>query len=415
MKRTIENLTHQRKKKEEEFTKKLKALKKKSEDLKKLQDSFDSLNISIKIEELSAQQGKNHPLFFLSKSSKGEKPKKNQEESLTTLLSVFHQTLEQNMILTSDLVSTLTDLMETHTSLMDAKDKEWDALGSNHVGQIFKSMEWRVNDLAAAYKDVNLLMKKFLLLKEKLNELLATLTDNKMPSPRLIEDVLLPLEDWQYASFENRYRGSEDEVKKQLENYLDYFRQEKKVLDLGCGRGEFLTLLSDNGITAEGIDINEQMIDICRERDLNCSKVDILDKLTEFEAGSLGGVFSSQVIEHMPPNYLKRVIDLAFHKLAPSSYIVLETVNPTSVFALVQIYYLDLSHQKPIHPQALKFLLENAGFEDVEIQLSSELQQEKLQELPSADEGSTILNRNVDKLNKLLYSAPNYAAIGQKK
>ncbi len=415
MKRTIENLTHQRKKKEEEFTKKLKVLKKKSEDLKKLQDSFDSLNISSQIEELSVQQGKNRPLFFLSKSSKGEKPNKFQGESITTLLSGFHQTLEQNMILTSELVSTLTDLMETHTSLMDAKDKEWDALGSNHVGQIFKSMEWRVNDLAAAYKDVNLLMKKFLLLKEKLNELLATLTDNKMPSPRLIEDVLLPLEDWQYASFENRYRGSEDEVKKQLENYLDYFRQEKKVLDLGCGRGEFLTLLSDKGITAEGIDINEQMIDICREKDLNCSKADILDKLTEFEAGSLGGVFSSQVIEHMPPNYLKRVIDLAFHKLAPSSYIVLETVNPTSVFALVQIYYLDLSHQKPIHPQALRFLLENAGFEDVEIKLSSELQQEKLQELPSADEGSTILNRNVDKLNKLLYSAPNYAAIGQKK
>jgi O-antigen chain-terminating methyltransferase len=276
-------------------------------------------------------------------------------------------------------------------------------------------MEWRVNDLAAAYKDVNLLMKKFLPLKEKLNELLSILTDNKMPSPRLVEDVLLPLEDWQYAGFENRYRGSEDEVKKQLENYIDFFRQEKKVLDLGCGRGEFLTLLAENGIAAEGIDINEQMIDICRERDLNCSKADILDKLAESEEESLGGIFSSQVIEHMSPNYLKRVIELAFHKLAPSSYIVLETINPTSVFALVQIYYLDLSHQKPIHPQALKFLLESAGFEDVEIKLSSELQQEKLQELPSADEGSTILNRNVDKLNKLLYSAPNYAAIGQKK
>ncbi|MCJ7579415.1 MAG: class I SAM-dependent methyltransferase, partial [Candidatus Aminicenantes bacterium] len=315
----------------------------------------------------------------------------------------------------SELVSTLSDLMETNTALMDAKDKEWDALGSNHVGQIFKSMEWRVDDLAAAYKDVNLLMKKFLLLKEKLNELLSTLKENKLPSPRLVEEVLLPLEDWRYAGFENRYRGSEDEVKKQQENYLDFFRQEKKVLDLGCGRGEFLSLLSEKGITAEGIDINEQMIDICRERGLNCSKADILDKLAESEEESLGGIFSSQVIEHMPPNYLKRVIELAFFKLAPSSYIVLETVNPTSVFALVQIFFLDLSHQKPIHPQALKFLLENAGFKDVEIKFSSELQQEKLQEMPTADEGSTILNRNVDKLNKLLYSAPNYAAIGQKK
>ena len=415
MKRTIENLTQQRRKKEEEFTKKLKTLKTKSEDLKNIQDSFDSINISAQIAELSAQLEKNRPLSFLSKSSKGGKSQISQGETITNLFSEFHQTLKQNMILTSELVSTLTDLMETQTALMDAKDKEWDALGSNHVGQIFKSMEWRVNDLAAAYKDVNLLMKKFLLLKEKLNELLSTLKENKLPSPRLVEDVLLPLEDWRYAGFENRYRGSEDEVKKQQENYLDFFRQENRVMDLGCGRGEFLTLLSEKGITAEGIDINEQMIDICREKGLNCSKADILDKLAESEEESLGGIFSSQVIEHMPPNYLKRVIELAFHKLAPSSYIVLETVNPTSVFALVQIFYLDLSHQKPIHPQALKFLLENAGFEDVEIKLSSELQQEKLQEMPSADEGSTILNRNVDKLNKLLYSAPNYAAIGQKK
>lgn len=415
MKRTIENLTQQRRKKEEEFTKKLKTLNKKSEDLKKLQHSFDSLNISTKIKELSAKPKKTRPLSFLSKSSKGEKSQKLHGDQIAILLSGFHQTLEQNMIITSELVSTLTGLMETHTELMDAKDKEWDALGSNHVGQIFKSMEWRVNDLAAAYKDVNLLMKKFLLLKEKLNELLSILTDNKMPSPRLVEDVLIPIEDWRYASFENKYRGSEEEIKKQLENYIEFFRQERKVLDLGCGRGEFLTLLAENGITAEGIDINEQMIDICRERGLNCSKADILDKLVESEEESLGGIFSSQVIEHMPPNYLKRVIELAFHKLAPSSYIVLETINPTSVFALVQIYYLDLSHQKPIHPQALKFLLENAGFEDVEIKLSSELREEKLQELPSADEGSTILNRNVDKLNKLLFSAPNYAAIGQKK
>lgn len=415
MKRTIENLTHQRKKKEEEFTIKLTALKKKSEDLKKLQDSFDSQNISAQIAELSALSGKNRPLSFLSKSSKEKTSQNAQEHPLASLLSGFHQTLEQNMILTSELVATLTGLMETHTDLMDAKDKEWDALGSNHVGQIFKSLEWRVNDLAAAYEDVNLLMKKFLLLKEKLNELLSTLEGDTLPSPRLIEDVLRPLEDWRYAGFENRYRGSEDEVKKQQEGYLDFFRHDKKVLDLGCGRGEFLTLLSEKGITAEGVDMNEQMIDICREKGLNCAKGDILDKLTEFETGSLGGIFSSQVIEHMPPNYLKRVIELSFHKLAPSSTIVLETVNPTSVFALVQIYYLDLSHQKPIHPQALKFLLENAGFEDVEIKLSSELQEEKLQELLSADEESTILNRNIDKLNKLLYSAPNYAAIGQKK
>jgi len=93
----------------------------------------------------------------------------------------------------------------------------------------------------------------------------------------------------------------------------------------------------------------------------------------------------------------------------------LETINPTSVFALVQIYYLDLSHQRPIHPQALKFLLETSGFEEVEIKYSDGLSEERLQNLPGADETSAILNQNIDSLNKLLYSAPNYAAIARKR
>jgi O-antigen chain-terminating methyltransferase len=139
-----------------------------------------------------------------------------------------------------------------------------------------------------------------------------------------------------------------------------------------------------------------------------------LEKLAEWEDNSLSGIFSSQVIEHLPPPYLQRLVEMAYFKLAPSSYMVLETINPTSVFSLVQIYFLDLSHQKPLHPQAVKFLMESAGFEEVEIKYSSPMDEERLQELPAADKNSSILNQNIDKLNKLLYSPSNYAAIGKK-
>ncbi|MFC2169991.1 hypothetical protein ACFLRM_05450, partial [Acidobacteriota bacterium] len=111
-----------------------------------------------------------------------------------------------------------------------------------------------------------------------------------------------------------------------------------------------------------------------------------------------------------------RMIELAYSKLAPSCYLVLETVNPASVFALVQIYFLDLSHHKPIHPQTLEFLLESAGFDEVEIKYSSTLEKEKLKNLPpGADETTTTLNQNIDNLNRLLYAPPNYAVIGLKK
>ncbi len=156
------------------------------------------------------------------------------------------------------------------------------------------------------------------------------------------------------------------------------------------------------------------MIDICIDKGLDCRKGDILERLAGAPDGSLGGVFSSQVVEHLAPAYLRKLIGTAYAKLAPGGRIVLETVNPTSVFALVQIYFLDLSHEKPIHPLALKFLLESTGFTEVEVRYSTPLGDERLRELPGADERTAVLNDDIDKLNALLYAPPNYAVIGKK-
>jgi SAM-dependent methyltransferase len=314
-----------------------------------------------------------------------------------------------------DLFLSLANTIESCIALMEAKDKEWDALGSNHVGMIFKSMEWRVDKLAVVYEDVNLLMKRFLNLKEQLDRLLGVLEDKKLPAKKDVREILEPLQDWHYAAFENRHRGNEEDVKKQLSRYLEHFKENGTVLDLGCGRGEFLALCQDNGIAARGIDLNEQMVEICRERGLDCRKGNILEVLAEWQDNDLGGIFSSQVIEHLSPHHLKKLVELAFCKLTPGGHLVLETINPASVFALVQIYFLDLTHQKPIHPQTLKFLMESSGFEEVKIEYSSPLEEEQLQTLPGADERDSILNRNIDRLNELLYAPPNYAAIGLKK
>ena len=314
-----------------------------------------------------------------------------------------------------DLVASFEGLVRQIIALVDAKDKEWDALGSNHVGLIFKSLEWRVDKLAAENEDTKLLMKKFIQLREKLDSLLAALEGKKVPKPEEVRALLEPLEDWRYAGFENRFRGRDDEVKKQLCEYVSLFAKGGKVLDLGCGRGEFLGLLREEGIEAAGVDSNGQMVDICLDKGLRCEKGDLLEKLAARPDGTLGGIFSSQVIEHLPAPYLKKLIEMCRLKLAPGGTLVFETVNPLSVFALVQVYYLDLSHHKPVHPQALKFMLEAAGFEDVEIKHSSPLELERLQPLPGADERTTVLNRNIDRLNDLLFAPVNYAAIARRK
>jgi len=401
MKRTIEKLTAKRQKKEKDLSTKLQGLKEKS------QKYIDSKNA----------QTSRQALAELENSIKTKKKSKHQQQFNHQILEILKgllSQLEENQNQTKELFASMAEMIENNSELTDAKDKEWDALSNNHVSMIFKSMEWKIDKLAANYEDASILMKKFILLKEKLNRLLAVLEKKEHPTPAQVKKIAQPLDDFQYAGFENRHRGSEADVKKQQEIFLPYFKPGKPVLDLGCGRGEFIDLLAENGIKAEGIDINEQMIETCMDKGFNCRKADILETLAAYKDGCLGGIFSSQVIEHLSPSYLKRMIELAYFKLAAGSYIVLETINPVSVFSLVQIYYLDISHKQPVHPQALKFLMESAGFDNVEINHSSPLEVEKLKELPASEKQAHILNENIDKLNELLYSPSNYAAIGIK-
>ena len=421
MKRTLEKLAQDHKDKEDEFSRKLEEIRKQTDELEYPQNTQKLRHLVSRLEEILTSVEKipvktrKSSFARSSKTSPEDSPQRAFNQQAILVFNEFQDKVDLYVKHTHEVSSALAELAKMSVALMDAKDKEWDALSNNHVAMIFKSLEWRVDELEAQYKDANMLMKRFLDLREKLIQLTATLEERKMPTPSLVGEILQPLEDWRYTGFENRFRGSEDAVKIQLEEYLPFFKKGKKVVDLGCGRGEFLDLLKSKWIDAEGIDINEQMVSICKDKGLSCRKGDILEQLIEYANGSLGGIFSSQVIEHLPPPYLKRLLELAFEKLEPSAPVVLETINPTSVFALVQIYHLDISHKQPIHPQALKYMLESSGFEDVQIQYSAPLEEEMLKTLPGADEHTALLNQNIDSLNKLLYAPPNYAAIGYKR
>lgn len=413
MKRTIENLTHKRQEIEDNFLSRIKSLKEESSAVLPVNlfleiiQHFETL-LSLK------EKSRRKSIFSLFPKKTGKESRENEvKQEIFRLIGETKRSLEEHSRQSAKFLNSLGQLFELQISLMDAKDKEWDALASNHVGMIFKSMEWRVDKLTAEYQDIKTLMKKFILLREKLNALLETLETKNLPSHSQVEEIIQPLEDWPYIAFENRYRGNEEEVKKQLSGYLKYF-DEGKVLDLGCGRGEFLSLLAERGIEAEGVDINGEMVDICKEKGLICQKADLLEWLGSHPNNTLKGIFASQVIEHLSPEYLTKLIEQAYFKLASGGRIVLETINPTSVFALVQTFILDLSHTKPIPPQTLKFMLETKGFIRVENIFSGTLDEERLQTIPEADDKSSLLNRNFDKLNKLLFGPINYAAVGEK-
>lgn len=420
MKRTIEKLHSERREKEEDLARRLEDLRRNVEPSPISAHSSLEERLRGLEERLRAQETLGHKLkdALQPLGRKGEAKASEDKDFKVEVLAALRELkdlIAQGLEGQARALAAFPGLLSLSQDVVDAKDKEWDALGSNHVGLIFKSMEWRVDSLTAEYEDVQILMKKFLLLEDKLTRLLSTLEEKKLPSPAQVGELLQPIRDWRYTGFENRFRGREEDVRAQLESYVALFKPGGPVLDLGCGRGEFLELLKRNGIEAEGVDLNGVSVDSCLDKGLKCRRADILEDLAGRPDQSLRGVFSSQVIEHLPPEAIKRLIDLAFAKLSAGGVVVLETVNPLSLFALAHVYFLDPTHVTPVHPLAARFLVETAGFRDVTIRYGAPLERERLQNVPAADEASTILNRDIDALNDLIFAPQNYAVIGTKR
>ena len=224
-------------------------------------------------------------------------------------------------------------------------------------------------------------------------------------------------DDSSYVGFEDQFRGSDDAIRERLSGYLPMFDSASKVLDIGCGRGEFLSLLRERGVQATGIDMNAAMVEVCREKGLEAARADALSYLQAQPDGSLGGLFAAQVVEHLEPGYLTRLLSAAFDKLRPGAAIVLETINPACWFAFFESYIRDITHVRPLHPDTLRFLLIASGFQSVEIQYRVPYpEHEKLQRIPAGTLGDSaeLLNANVDKLNNLLFTYLDYAAIARR-
>lgn len=224
-----------------------------------------------------------------------------------------------------------------------------------------------------------------------------------------------------YVRFEQRFRGPSEQVRAAQRDYLPYFAGAAEVLDIGCGRGEFMEMLREAGVTAVGVDLDADMVAACRAKGLEVVHGDALAWLRARPAGSLGGAFSAQVIEHLTPAQLVELVALLGRTLRPGAPVVFETINPMSLVAASSHFLLDLSHTRLVHPEALRFLLECAGFGDIQVLLRSpappDIQLEKLPWPGDAgllDEWAQTMNRNVDRLNGFLYGHQDYAVVARR-
>lgn len=284
-----------------------------------------------------------------------------------------------------------------------------------------------VASLTAAHEELRTSLSVIQQAAQHLKREVARLADtggSVAPAPAGGPDAAPPatrldaLESHTYVGFEDQFRGSTDDIRRRLADYVPIFGGAQDVLDVGCGRGEFLALLRDAGIRARGVDVNGAMVDVCRQQGLDAEQADAVAHLTRQRDESLGGLFAAQVIEHLEPRYLTALLETAYDKIRPGGSIVLETINPACWFAFFESYIRDLTHVRPVHPETLQYLLVATGFQRVEIRYRSPYpDHEKLQPIgPHASLGDVAdtLDANVERINRLLFTWLDYAAVGQR-
>lgn len=211
-----------------------------------------------------------------------------------------------------------------------------------------------------------------------------------------------------YRGFEDRYRGSRELISQRLEAYLPFLAPLKDlytdypVLDLGCGRGEWLELLMREGYAPMGVDLDEGMLEACRALGLPARNIDALSALRELPDASLVAVTGFHIAEHVPFPVLQELVAEALRVLRPAGLLILETPNAESLVVGTNSFYLDPTHERPLPSLLVSFLAEYSGFERAKIV--------RLQEPAELHDQS----RRLGVLDVITGTSPDYAIVAQK-
>ncbi len=219
-----------------------------------------------------------------------------------------------------------------------------------------------------------------------------------------LEDFSDPRLEPIYAALEDRFRGTREEIKERFREYLPYVNDQAPVIDLACGRGEWLELLAENGLEARGVDSNSLQAVQCRARGLDVREQDLFVFLQSVANASASAVTGFHIIEHLSFNALVALLDEVLRVLRPGGVVIFETPNPENLVVGSNYFYLDPTHRHPLPTELMEFLLQNRGFEKVEILPLHPWESGRV-----AGDGELV-----ERFNGYIYGPMDYAVVGRK-
>lgn len=282
----------------------------------------------------------------------------------------------------------------------------YDGILSEYVNDDKKTIQLLLAEVFNLKSRINSLEKGTAGTAEKTSSDIAADHTHAVPSANVYSSI-------DYFDFENHFRGSREHIKSVQKVYLPYFEGKKKVLDLGCGRGEFTELLTENHVGVTGVDLYGPYVEYMKSLGLPVVLDDAVAYLSRQE--STDGIFLGQVVEHISVDQIVAICNMAYEKLEEGSCLIMETQNPQSLAIFYGAFYIDPSHQKPVHPLTLKYIAEKAGFSKVDI-LYLESSRYPLN-IPKLKEGETEFgqfNESMQKVSELLFGCRDYAIIARK-
>jgi SAM-dependent methyltransferase len=215
-----------------------------------------------------------------------------------------------------------------------------------------------------------------------------------------------------FAAFDERFRGTRTNIKEQLRVYLTPLKEAKigtsgnPIVDLGCGRGEWLELLQEEGMQGIGVEHNRVLVDECRQAGLNVVERDILTYLCALPNSSVSGVTGFHIIEHLPFEVLLDLFDETVRVLQPGGVAIFETPNPQNVLVSTLGFYNDPTHRTPLPSTLLKFIAEVKGLQHIKL-----LQLHPFPETHKVQEAGLEVARRI---NELFYGPQDYGLVGWK-